>query len=143
MRYTIALLAAIVIPTLSGRCEEVAPAAPAANPPVEAAPAPEPEKAAGEKPLAPPPLSITKAAELAEAELGKLGLSQSHFVRSMYYQPETKSGAARYSVRIEPPLPVNGSTSDRARTNLAVFMDGSVKMVTIETSPRRVKRIVQ
>lgn len=141
MRHTIALLAAIVIPTLPGRCEEVAPAAPAANPPVEAVPAP--EKAAEEKPLTPPALSITKAAELAEAELGKLGLSQSHFVRSMYYQPETKSGAARYTVRVEPPLPVSGSTSERARTNLAVFMDGSVKMVTIETSPRRVKRIVQ
>ncbi len=68
MRYTIALLAAIVIPTLSGRCEEVVPAAPAANPPVEAAPAP--EKVVEEKPLVPPALSITKAAELAEAELG-------------------------------------------------------------------------
>ena len=141
MRYTIALLAAIVIPTLSGRCEEVAPAAPAANPPVEAAPAP--EKAVEEKPLAPPALSITKAAELAEAELGKLGLSQTHFVRALNFQPETKSGPARYTVRIDPPLPVSGSTSDRARTNLAVFMDGSVKMVTIESSPLRVKRIVQ
>jgi hypothetical protein len=143
MRYTIALLAAIVIPTLSGRCEEVAPAAPATNPPVEAAPAPEPEKAAEEKPLAPPALSITKAAELAEGELGKLGLAQTHFVRALNFQPETKAGAARYTVRIEPPLPVSGSTSERARTNLAVFMDGSVKMVTIENSPRRVKRIVQ